>query len=78
MKQHQNNQNKSQLHQGNCLSCGTKLQHTFVDLGMSPPCESYRKPEQKNQKEEFSIDIGAAVKYILSNAKVATEKKRKF
>ncbi|MEM6403690.1 MAG: class I SAM-dependent methyltransferase, partial [Cyanobacteria bacterium P01_D01_bin.116] len=53
MKQHQNNQNKSQLHQGNCLSCGTKLQHTFVDLGMSPPCESYRKPEQKNQKEEF-------------------------
>ena len=42
-----------QKHQGNCLSCGTELQHTFVDLGMSPPCESYRKPEHKNQMEPF-------------------------
>ena len=49
----QNNKNNSDLHQGNCLSCGTELRHTFVDLGMSPPCESYRKAEQKNQMEAF-------------------------
>ncbi|MEO1428209.1 MAG: class I SAM-dependent methyltransferase [Cyanobacteria bacterium J06633_8] len=50
MQKHQNNPH---LHQGNCLSCGTELRHTFVDLGMSPPCESYRKPEQQNQMEAF-------------------------
>ncbi|MBN3909462.1 MAG: methyltransferase domain-containing protein [Nostoc sp. NMS1] len=38
---------------GNCLFCGTELHHTFVDLGMSPPCESYRKPEQRNEMEPF-------------------------
>jgi SAM-dependent methyltransferase len=37
----------------NCLFCGTGLNHTFVDLGMSPPCESYRKPEQQNEMEPF-------------------------
>ncbi|WP_334758618.1 hypothetical protein [Nostoc sp.] len=26
----------------NCQFCETELHHTFVDLGMSPPCESYR------------------------------------
>ncbi|OZH52361.1 SAM-dependent methyltransferase [Hydrocoleum sp. CS-953] len=50
MQEHQNNKN---LHQGNCLFCGTELRHTFVDLGMSPPCESYRKPEQHNEMEAF-------------------------
>ena len=33
---------------------------------------------KNNQKEEFLIDVGAATKDILSNAKVATEKIRKF
>lgn len=50
MQEHQNNTN---LHQGKCLFCGTKLRHTFVDLGMSPPCESYRQPEQHNDMEAF-------------------------
>ena len=50
MQEHQNN---THLHQGNCLFCDTKLSHTFVDLGMSPPCESYRKPEQQNEMEAF-------------------------
>jgi 2-polyprenyl-3-methyl-5-hydroxy-6-metoxy-1,4-benzoquinol methylase len=50
MKQHQNN---TSLHQGNCLFCKTELNHTFVDLGMSPPCESYRQPEQLNEMEPF-------------------------
>jgi len=36
-----------------CLCCGTPLRHTFVDLGMSPLCESYLKPEQLNQMEPF-------------------------
>jgi 2-polyprenyl-3-methyl-5-hydroxy-6-metoxy-1,4-benzoquinol methylase len=36
-----------------CLSCGTPLRHTFVDLGMSPLCESYLGAEQLNQMERF-------------------------
>ncbi len=46
-------QNQKDSHQGNCLFCNSKLSHTFVDLGMSPPCESYRTPEQHNDMEEF-------------------------
>jgi len=36
-----------------CLSCGTALRHTFVDLGMSPLCTSYLSTEQLNQMEPF-------------------------
>ena len=36
-----------------CMFCGTKLQHTFVDLGMSPLCESYVTHEQLNKMEPF-------------------------
>ena len=36
-----------------CRFCGSILEHTFVDLGMSPLCESYVKPEQLNQMEPF-------------------------
>jgi SAM-dependent methyltransferase len=36
-----------------CRSCGTKLEHTFVDLGMSPLANSYVKPEQLNRMEPF-------------------------
>lgn len=36
-----------------CRFCGEILKHTFVDLGMSPLCESYVKPEQLNQMEPF-------------------------
>ncbi len=35
------------------MFCGTKLQHTFVDLGMSPLCESYVTREQLNKMEPF-------------------------
>ncbi|MEH2383018.1 MAG: class I SAM-dependent methyltransferase [Nostoc sp.] len=38
---------------GNCLFCGTELHHTFVDLGMSPLCESYRSLKQLNEVESF-------------------------
>jgi len=36
-----------------CRFCGTRLQHTLVDLGMSPLCESYISPEKANQMEPF-------------------------
>ena len=36
-----------------CRACGVSLRHTFVDLGMSPLCESYRTPEQLNEMEPF-------------------------
>jgi 2-polyprenyl-3-methyl-5-hydroxy-6-metoxy-1,4-benzoquinol methylase len=36
-----------------CRFCGTSLQFTFVDLGMSPLCESYVPAEQLNHMEPF-------------------------
>lgn len=35
------------------MFCGAPLQHTFVDLGMSPLCESYISVEKLNQMEPF-------------------------
>ena len=35
------------------MFCGTKLQYTFVDLGMSPLCESYVSRDQLNKMEPF-------------------------
>ena len=39
--------------QPRCRFCGTALQRTFVDLGMSPLCESYISCEQLNGMEPF-------------------------
>ena len=36
-----------------CRFCTATLRHTFVDLGMSPLCESYLAIEQLNQVEPF-------------------------
>ena len=36
-----------------CRSCHTPLHQTFVDLGMSPLCESYLGPDQVNGMEPF-------------------------
>ena len=36
-----------------CRFCGVGLRHTFVDLGMSPLCESYVNVEQLNHMEPF-------------------------
>jgi hypothetical protein len=36
-----------------CRFCGTLLRHSFVDLGMSPLCESYLRADQLNQMEPF-------------------------
>ena len=36
-----------------CRLCGSTLRHTFVDLGMSPLCESYLKADQLDGAEPF-------------------------
>jgi len=36
-----------------CRLCGARLDETFVDLGMSPPCESYLEEDQLDQGEAF-------------------------
>jgi SAM-dependent methyltransferase len=36
-----------------CRFCGEPLRQTFVDLGMSPLCESYVPPERAEQMEPF-------------------------
>jgi len=36
-----------------CRFCRTVLSHTFVDLGMSPLCQSHIEPHQLNQMEPF-------------------------
>lgn len=36
-----------------CRFCGSALRHTFTDLGMSPPCESFLSGEQLNRMEAF-------------------------
>src|SRR3954470_20498153 len=36
-----------------CRLCGTPLSRTFVDLGMSPLCESYVAPERLDAMEPF-------------------------
>jgi hypothetical protein len=36
-----------------CRFCSTPLRDTFVDLGMSPPCESFLRADQVNQGETF-------------------------
>ncbi len=36
-----------------CRGCRAPLQHTFVDLGMSPLCESYVTADQRNVMEPF-------------------------
>ena len=36
-----------------CRLCSAELRHTFVDLGMSPPCESYLTASQLDEAEKF-------------------------
>ena len=36
-----------------CRFCGAALEHTFVDLGMSPLCESYPAPADLNRGEVY-------------------------
>src|SRR5207342_1143096 len=36
-----------------CRLCSAELTQTFVDLGMSPPCESYLSGDQLDEAETF-------------------------
>lgn len=36
-----------------CRLCGARLRHTLVDLGMSPPCESFLRADQLDQMEPY-------------------------
>ena len=36
-----------------CRNCGRALQHTFIDLGMSPLCENFLTEEQLGEPETF-------------------------
>src|SRR6476661_8081723 len=38
---------------GHCRFCDTRFEHTVVDLGMSPLCESFLAAEQLNAMEPF-------------------------
>jgi len=46
-------QNNIKNTKASCRFCGEKLQHTFVDLGMSPLCESYVSLDRLNRMEPF-------------------------
>lgn len=37
----------------NCLNCSNKLEHTFADLGTSPLCEEFIKPENIDNGQQF-------------------------
>jgi 2-polyprenyl-3-methyl-5-hydroxy-6-metoxy-1,4-benzoquinol methylase len=47
------NQTESRRSLNSCRFCGAALTQTFVDLGMSPLCESYLSAGQLNQMEPF-------------------------
>ena len=53
MAEQMNKESNTSKSQGTCRFCGAKLQHTFVDLGMSPPCETILESSQLNQMEAF-------------------------
>jgi SAM-dependent methyltransferase len=36
-----------------CRLCGARLKHTFVDLGMSPPCESFLSADRLDAEEPY-------------------------
>ena len=36
-----------------CRFCGARLQHTFVDLGMAPPCQTHVEPDRLARMEVF-------------------------
>jgi SAM-dependent methyltransferase len=36
-----------------CRFCGAQLKHTFVDLGMAPPCQTHVEPNQLTRMEMF-------------------------
>ena len=46
-------ENQNLINIPSCRFCGTELKHTFVDLGMSPLCESYVAAADLHKMEPF-------------------------
>jgi hypothetical protein len=45
-----------------CRFCGELLSDTVIDLGMSPLCESYLRPDQLNAMEaSYPLHVTCAV-----------------
>jgi hypothetical protein len=40
-------------HASMCRLCGHSLSHSFLDLGMSPPCQAHIEPQQLDRMEAF-------------------------
>jgi hypothetical protein len=60
------NSDKSISTSAQCRFCRTPLRHTFVDLGMSPLCESYLRADQLNAMEPFyPLDVKVCEKCFL-------------
>ena len=53
MEQVKHNGNSRRHHSISCRFCGAQREQTFVDLGMSPLCESYVPAEKLNGMEAF-------------------------
>ena len=52
--------------QGLCLNCSTPLKHTFTDLGTSPLCEEFVKPENVNKPQHiFPLHVFVCEKCLL-------------
>src|ERR1700758_5155694 len=43
----------NQTNNSNCRFCGSMLEHTFVDLGASPLCQSFLDSDQLDHMEPF-------------------------
>jgi hypothetical protein len=52
-QEQQNQRQRTASSQPHCRFCHAPLAHTFVDLGMSPLCESYLSAAQLNHMEPF-------------------------
>ncbi len=46
-------ENSAVAGRASCRFCGAALRHTFVDLGMSPLCQTHIEPHQLNHMEPF-------------------------
>ena len=45
--------NRNGRHHPTCRFCSASLDHTFVDLGMHPPCQKHVEPEMLGAPETF-------------------------
>jgi C-methyltransferase-like protein/putative zinc binding protein/methyltransferase family protein len=62
-----------------CLFCGAPLRDTFVDLGMSPLCESFLRADQLNQGETFyPLDVRLCRECLLVQLQVYVDPKDIF